>query len=461
MNGMQRWQAAWPVAVVLVLTFCGCGSSAAPDAARMDAARLEVGQDTAGTIDVADVAPSDAGVEKVDPAFDARAGRDGGAATDLPASACLLSAQTMPGANPAPPGGLPGVPSPPMPSLTGDPGKLPPQEIVGRLARFLWRVEPDAALLARVQGCMRLTVNDVIVLADMMLQDARAARGLQAFVAWWLQLDRLATEQRDPASFPPLTDELRRSMAEEVRLFAAHVMFNDSATLPRLLTAPYSFVDRQLAPIYGVPAVDDSFRRIDFGPADERAGLLTMPGVLAVSGGFDRHSGPVRGKRLLERVLCTEVPPPPPMVTPQIPPPAERPGQSLRQAMERTMESPVCLGCHSMLEVGFALEPFDAIGRHRTSDNGVPIDARAQVRDPMSANAFAVSGPVDLMKQLADQESTHRCFASRWLEFAVGRPAVDQSPFVVEALTRMFRSANLDLRALIAQVTITPPFLAP
>jgi hypothetical protein len=381
-------------------------------------------------------------------------------AVDAPVSSCLkLAAQMIPGADPVP--GMPGVPAPSQPSVFGDPGLLKPDDIVGRLSRFIWRIEPDAALLARVQGCDRLTREDVLALADLMLHDPRAARGIQAFVSWWLELDRLATEQRDPASFPPFTDELRRSMGEEVRLFAAHVVFNDTGTLTRLLTAPYSFVDRPLAAIYAVPAVDDSFRRVDFGPGDERAGLLTMPGVLAVSGGFDRHSGPVRAKRLLDRVLCMEVPPPPPMATPEIPPPSARPGQTPRAAMEKTMDEPACRSCHVILEVGFAFEPFDAIGRHRTSDNGAPIDSHVLMRDPITSNTIVATGPVDLMKQLAQQESTHSCFARRWLEFAMGRPAAENSPFVVEALATTFRSANLDIRALIAQLTITVPFLAP
>ena len=460
MNGMQRWQAAWPrtwIAASLLLAACGGGSAGGGgDAARSDAAPGGDAVDAIGTPPV-DVRP-----DMAPPIVDARpADAPGvGPAVDAPVSSCLkLAAQMIPGADPVP--GMPGLPAPPQPSVFGDPGQLKPDDIVGRLSRFIWRIEPDAALLARVQGCARLSREDVLALADLMLHDPRAARGIQAFVSWWLELDRLATEQRDPASFPPFTDELRRSMGEEVRLFAAHVMFNDGGTLTRLLTAPYSFVDRQLAAIYSVPAVDDSFRRVDFGPGDERAGLLTMPGVLAVAGGFDRHSGPVRAKRLLDRVLCLEVPPPPPMATPEIPPPSARPGQSLRAAMEKTMESPACRSCHVILDVGFAFEPFDAIGRHRTSDNGAAIDASAQLRDPISSNVFAVTGPVDLMKQLAGQESTHGCFARRWLEFAVGRPVAENSPFVSAALAATLRGANLDIRALIAQVTITLPFLAP
>jgi hypothetical protein len=83
------------------------------------------------------------------------------------------------------------------------------------------------------------------------------------------------------------------------------------------------------------------------------------------------------------------------------------------------------------------------------------------MRDPITSNTNVVTGPDDLMKQHAQQESTHSCFARRWLEIAMGRPAAENSPFVVEALATTFRSANLDIRALIAQLTITVPFLAP
>jgi Protein of unknown function (DUF1592)/Protein of unknown function (DUF1588)/Protein of unknown function (DUF1585) len=457
MKVMHRWQAAWPAgacALGLLLGACG-GSNPRSDGAAVDATSdpspAPETRDAVSSLDGRDVAPASFDLAPADGPGDT-------AAADLATSGCLVLA-AEPAASEAPAPMLPGRPTPPMPPTTGDPGKLTPQEIVGRLSRFIWQMEPDAALLARVEGCARLTVTDVLVLADLMLHDPRATRSIQAFVSWWLELDRLPAEQRDPASFPPFTDELRRSMAEEVRLFAAHVVFNDTGTLRRLLTAPYSFVDRHLAAIYDVPPIDDSFRRIDFRPTDERAGILTLPGVLAVSGGFDRHSGPVRGKRLLERVLCFEVPPPPAMLTPEIPPPSARPGQSLRQAMEQTLADPVCQGCHALLEVGFVFEPFDAIGRRRTTDNGAPIDAHAQLRG-VDGEDLAASGPVSLVQKLADLDSTQRCFARRWLEFAVGRDVVDGDQFVVGALTAAIRR-GLDIRALIAQVTITVPFLAP
>jgi hypothetical protein len=449
MKAMRPWQRAWPAVIAccaLAVTGCANGSSGADDG-------------RPGT-DGSPAVPGPA----ADAGLDAGLALDAARALDAPPDAppptgspCVVLAAQLTMTGEAPPPGLSTPPSPAVPQ--GDPTRLSPHEIVQRLARFIWRMDADAALLARVQGCTRLTGNDVLLLADLMLRDPRAARGIQAFVAWWLQLDLLETAERDPASFPPFTSELRRAMAEEPRIFAAHVMFNDDGTLPRLLSAPYTFVDRELAAIYDLPAVDDSFRRVDFRPEDQRAGLLTMPGVLAVAGGYDRHSGPARANRLLERVTCFAVPPPPPEVMPEIPPPAQRPGQSLRQAMEASLASPVCRACHALLEVGFAFEPFDAVGRRRTTDNGAPIDAHVRLRNQAEGNDIEVNGPVALAEALVTLDSTRRCFARRWVEFAIGRPTAESDEPVIDGLTRLFKSAGLDIRTLIARVTVTPQFL--
>ena len=55
-------------------------------------------------------------------------------------------------------------------------------------------------------------------------------------------------------------------------------------------------------------------------PADERAGLLTLPSVLAV-GAYAVHPAPIlRGKRILERLICQELGAPPPNAEAAAPP---------------------------------------------------------------------------------------------------------------------------------------------
>ena len=46
-----------------------------------------------------------------------------------------------------------------------------------------------------------------------------------------------------------------------------------------------------------------------------------------------------------------------------------------RQRLEMHRSEPACAGCHALMDpLGFPLENFDAIGKYRTTDNGLPVD---------------------------------------------------------------------------------------
>src|SRR5690606_20051030 len=72
-------------------------------------------------------------------------------------------------------------------------------------------------------------------------------------------------------------------------------------------------------------------------------------------------------------------------------------------------------------------EGFDAVGQRRTTENGVPVDTAAEM--VLDGQLVSFSGPVELIDQLARSEEAHGCYASRWIEFAHGRPlALDDVP---------------------------------
>ena len=80
-----------------------------------------------------------------------------------------------------------------------------------------------------------------------------------------------------------------------------------------LLTADYTFVNERLAKHYGIPNVRGThFRRVELTD-DNRRGLLGHGSVLAVTSFPNRTSPVVRGKWILENLLGTPLPPPPPM----------------------------------------------------------------------------------------------------------------------------------------------------
>jgi hypothetical protein len=151
------------------------------------------------------------------------------------------------------------------------------------------------------------------------------------------------------------------------------------------------------------------------------------------------------------------VPPPPPNLDESVPP--LMPGQSLRQAIELKIgEAPVCAACHRLMELGFAFEPFDALGRRRTMDNGAPIDARARLAG-FNTGELDVNGPADLMARLAEQPDASICFVRRWLELGLRRPLTGGDETTWRGLHAVASNHFTDIKSLIAEVTVTSSFL--
>ena len=107
--------------------------------------------------------------------------------------------------------------------------------------------------------------------------------------------------------------------------------------------------------------------------------------MLTVTSNPTRTSPVKRGKWVLENILGTPPPDPPPNV-PMLQDDAKAVAAgTLRQRMEQHRKDPNCAVCHKEMDaLGFALENFDAIGAWRTKDGDFPIDAAAQLPDGRS-----------------------------------------------------------------------------
>ena len=109
--------------------------------------------------------------------------------------------------------------------------------------------------------------------------------------------------------------------------------------------------------------------------------------MLLVTSNANRTSPVQRGKWILENLLGS----PPPLPPPNVPPLKENAsgaaGASVRERMEEHRANPACVGCHKIMDpIGLALENFDGVGRWRTVDSGVTIDASAQLVDGTPVN---------------------------------------------------------------------------
>ena len=216
-----------------------------------------------------------------------------------------------------------------------------------------------------------------------MLADARSQAMVTNFAAQWLFLRDVAVKDPDIFLFPDHDPSLRAALERETELFVDSV-FRSGGSVLELLTAKHTFLNERLAKHYGIPHVQGSyFRRVELGPDSRRAGLLGQGSILTVTSYAARTSPVLRGKYVLDNLLASPPPPPPPDV-PSLATEDATDGAplTLREAMIRHRANPVCAACHAKMDpIGFALEHFDAVGRWRDEDAGMPIDSKSALAD--------------------------------------------------------------------------------
>jgi hypothetical protein len=339
-----------------------------------------------------------------------------------------------------------------VPGTLGTFGPLDPYAMASRLSYFIYRSMPDAALFDAAASGKLATQDDIAQQTRRMLADPKAHLAVLDFFTEWLSLDDLIDGRvsKDPALYPDF-DTLRPYMRQETRTFTENVFFGDSL-LPTLLTSTATWLNEPLAALYGVGGVyGEYFQPAQVDPAT-RAGILTHASVLALTGNPNASSPTKRGMFVDRRILCMDVPPPPPNVDTTINPNSE---QTTRQRYSVHLTNPTCSACHSIIDgVGFGFEEFDAVGRYRTSENGLPIDATGTlVRNGLPPHSF--NGAVDLSTQFAAAVDVSDCVARRWFQFALSRDDTSEDGCSLMSIQNAFRlSRNMqDLVVAIATST--------
>ncbi len=348
------------------------------------------------------------------------------------------------------------------PEFGGDTGalddalKATPFEIATRLSFLIWSSLPDDALLdAAAQGALA-TKDQIRAQAQRMLADARAKDGLLGFYEQWLGLDRLATTTKDNAAYPSFNDSLRDAMQQETERFLEAVIVTGDAKLSTLLTAPYSFVNSDLAKLYGVSGPSDAatFSKVALDPT-QRSGVLTQASIMASYASTNESSPVKRGKWIRNRLLCQDLPNPPANVPPL---PAPQAGVSTRERLAMHTASPACSGCHSLIDgLGFGLEHYDGIGAFRTMDQGVAVDSRGEITNTSDANG-SYDGAPQLASILTNSDHVHDCVPIQWFRYALGRREGADDACSLAAMQEAFKSQDGDLNELLMAIAQSDAF---
>ena len=337
----------------------------------------------------------------------------------------------------------------------GAPYRISDLELASRLSFFLWSSVPDDELLdAAIDG----TLHQPEVLEAQtrrMLAHARADALVENFAGQWLYLRNVPALTPDEDLFPDFGAALREAFQQETELFFESILREDRGVL-EFLTADYTFVNERLARHYGIPNIYGShFRRITLVD-DTRRGLLGHGSILTATAYPTRTSSVLRGKWVLENLLGT----PPPLPPPDVPALEETTGAgktlSMREAMEQHRANPVCASCHRLMDPpGFALEQFDAVGRFRTrSESNMPIDASGVLPD-----GTAFEGAAGLREALLRRPDLFiTTLTEKLLTYALGRGVEYYDAPAIRAITRAAAPDGHRFSSLILGVIKSPPF---
>jgi hypothetical protein len=315
-------------------------------------------------------------------------------------------------------------------------GRLDSYSIASRLALTLWGETPDADLLALAANGDFGSAEGARSAALQMLDDPRSKQGLGTFVDEWLDLSRLAAADSRP-DVAALGADTVDAMLSEPGLFFTDLL-NQGADLEQLMTSSQTVSSERLADVYGADLLDSSAARWQLDP-ERRAGLLTLPGVLAALSHAERTSPTLRGRAVLAQLLCSPPSPPPAGVSVTLPEPTG--DETTRELMELHFSDPGCASCHRHMDgIGFALERFDWLGRSRDSENGEAIDDRGtlitRVPDsPSGAGEVEVQGAVELAYVLLDDPRLASCVAQQWLHYATSVARTEGAECLLQDLT--------------------------
>lgn len=334
--------------------------------------------------------------------------------------------------------------------------RLDPYAFASRLSYFLWLSMPDDELF-RLATTGEIYEPEILTQqVRRMLLDDRSKSFTKLFLGQWLGFRALGESVLpDPELFPEYSASLNAAAKQEPVLLLDS-LFRKNGSLLELISSERTFLNAELADFYGIKGVTgNEMREIRLGDP-KRGGLVGMTSVLTATSTPVRSSPVIRGVWVLEKLLGERVPEPPEAVPALPSDDGEHKGVTLRQELETHRDNEACMGCHMKIDpIGFGLENFDAIGRFRQTDGGLPIDSKGVMPD-----GSTFSGAVELKEYLMKnrREDFIVNMTERMLSFALGRELGEHDKPTVIAIFNEVARENCEATKLVEAIVFSYPF---
>jgi hypothetical protein len=164
----------------------------------------------------------------------------------------------------------------------------------------------------------------------------------------------------------------------------------------------------------------------------------------------------LRGRWIVEELLGTEVPPPPPDVPVLNERKKDDTGETIRQKLEKHRSKAECAICHNRMDpLGFGLESLDVLGRKRTEVAGKPIDSVGVL-----PTGEKFDGPVQLKRLLLEKRRQEylRNLSRKMLGYALGREIKRADMKVVNDCVQALEQGEFRASRLLETIVLSFPF---
>ena len=324
--------------------------------------------------------------------------------------------------------------------------------VASRLALTLWDSVPDAALLKAAAAGQLKTDVQVRQQALRMMKDLRAKSKLRDFLHHWLHVEEGAEIAKDQKEYPGFDQGVVMDLRTSLDLFAESIVWSEQSDYRQLLLSDTILMNDRLAKFYGQKIeAGGGFQPVKMD-ADQRAGVLTHPYVLATFS-YTKSSSPIHRGVFVTRNILGRMLKPPPMAIAFMDDKFD-PSFTMREKVTELTAKPACQSCHVTINpLGFSFERFDAVGRVRATDNKKPVNP---VSDYATAdgNVIQLTGARDVAIHAAESLSGQSGFVRNLFQEMVKQPPAAYSPELLGQLTAKFRADNFHVRNLAVEVAV-------
>ena len=342
--------------------------------------------------------------------------------------------------------------------------ELDPYELATRLSYLGWSSMPDKTLFDLAASGQIKTPAILEQQIDRMLTDPKGATFTASFAGQWLGARKMQSHQVEPTAFPGFDEPLRDAFVQEELMY-----FNEFLTGPlsmqKFFTTPDNFVNTRLAKHYGFPAVPATagFQKVTSGDPN-RVGYLGLGSFLTSTSYSYRTTPTLRGRWVLETMLCQTIKDPPPGIpkldqnAPATDPNAQQ--ENVRARLEMHRSEAICAGCHSVLDpIGLGLENFDGIGAYRTkysAKDTTTIDASGML--PTGETFSSVAELAQILSMGEHLQELTDCASQKLMTYALSRSlAPGDSPYLNQIRTT-WAGQGYGMKALLKDIVDSESF---